>query len=178
MTAFLLFSPLSQGKPEGTYKDSVQYHKKNASTHVNDIWTQPDTQMTANIMQDEHRNKVVSEKVLYPELSYLVTGILFDTQNALGRYAREKQYGDLIETKLKESKISHKRELSIGDSGNILDFIVDDKIVLELKASRVITGDNYRQIQNYLQQTQLKLGLLVNFRNKYLKPIRVIRIDS
>ncbi|MDO8573098.1 MAG: GxxExxY protein [bacterium] len=123
-------------------------------------------------------NKKMGEKVIYPELSYTVTGILFAVHNELGPYAREKQYGDLIEEKLKETDILYKREVAIADSGNILDFIIDNKIVLELKSVRIITRENYRQIQNYLQQAQMKLGLLVNFRNKYLKPIRIIRIDS
>ena len=119
-----------------------------------------------------------NEKIIYPELSYIITGILFSVHNELGQYAREKQYGDLIEVKLKEAKIPYKREVAIADSGNILDFIIDNKIVLELKATRILTKENYRQIQNYLQQSQAKLGMLVNFRSKYLKPIRIIRIDS
>lgn len=122
--------------------------------------------------------KQINSKVIHPELSYTITGILFDVHNELGQYAREKQYGDLIEKKLKEIEMSYKREIPISDSGNILDFIIDNKIVLELKAARILTKENYRQIQNYLQQTNIKLGLLVNFRNKYLKPARVIRIDS
>ena len=123
-------------------------------------------------------NNKTDGKVLYPELSYKITGILFNVHNELGSYAREKQYGDLIEEKLKESKISYVREKSIGSSGNILDFIIEDKIVLELKAVRILTREYYRQIQNYLQQTNLNLGLLVNFRNKYIKPARIIRINS
>jgi GxxExxY protein len=118
-----------------------------------------------------------NEKILYPELSYTITGILFAAHNELGQYAREKQYGDVIEKKLEEAKIPYKREIAVADSGNILDFMIDDKIVIELKTTRIILRDHYRQIQNYLQQTQIKLGLLVNFRSQYLKPIRVIRID-
>ena len=129
-------------------------------------------------MQITTNEKIGSGKIIYPELSYIITGILFATHNELGSYAREKQYGDLIEKKLKEIKMPFKREAAISDTGNILDFIVDEKIALELKSARIITSDNYRQIQNYLQQTKIKLGLLVNFRNKYLKPIRIIRIDS
>ncbi|PIR38174.1 MAG: GxxExxY protein [Candidatus Zambryskibacteria bacterium CG10_big_fil_rev_8_21_14_0_10_42_12] len=118
------------------------------------------------------------EKVIYPQLSYSLTGILFKVHNELGQYAREKQYGDLLESYLKEACISYKRELNLGDSGNILDFVIDNKIILELKAVRVITGESFRQVQNYLQQSHLKLGILVNFRAKYLKPARVLRIDG
>jgi GxxExxY protein len=118
------------------------------------------------------------QKVIYPELSYTITGLLFAVHNELGRFAREKQYADLLEIKLKQTHTAFKRELAVSDSGNIIDFIVEDKVVLELKAVRMLTREHYRQIQNYLQQTQIRLGLLVNFRSEYLKPVRIIRIDS
>ena len=123
-------------------------------------------------------NKTVGDKVLHPELSYIVNGIIFSVHNELGSYAREKQYGDLIESKLKGLNIPYRREVSIGNSGNILDFVVDNKIVIELKTTRVLVKEHFRQIQNYLQQTQLDLGILINFRYKYVKPIRIIRIHS
>lgn len=123
-------------------------------------------------------NKKTSDKVLHPELSYIITGLLFSVQNEIGTYAREKQYSDLLEKKLKELGTNYKREISIGNSGNILDFIIDEKIILELKATRTLLKEHYIQIQNYLQQTGLNLGILVNFRSRYLRPIRIIRIHS
>ena len=128
--------------------------------------------------QYENNIRKYGSNVIYPELSYVVTGVLFNVHKEIGCFAREKQYGDLIENKLKESKIDYEREVSIGNSGNILDFIIDKKIILELKATRTIIREYFRQIQNYLQQTKLELGLLINFRNKYIKPIRIIRIHS
>lgn len=118
-----------------------------------------------------------SKEIFYPELSYTITGILFAVHNELGQYAREKQYGDLIEIKLKEKNILYNREFAIASSGNILDFVIDNKIVLELKGTRTLTPEHYRQIQNYLQQTNFKLGLLVNFRPKFLKPMRIVKIE-
>ena len=116
--------------------------------------------------------------VLYPELSYSITGICFTVHKELGPYAREKQYGDAIETILKESGIPYEREVRIGESGNILDFLVEGKLALELKAKRALLSMDYRQIQNYLQHSGVRLGILINFRETYIKPQRIVRIDS
>ena len=119
-----------------------------------------------------------NNKLLYPQLSYAITGICFSVHNELGPYHKEKQYADCLESKIKESGLLYKREVSIGDSGNVIDFIIDDKIVLEIKAKRIITREDYYQTQRYLQETKLKLGLLVNFRDRYIKPNRVIRLEK
>jgi GxxExxY protein len=118
------------------------------------------------------------EKIIYPELSYTITGLLFSVHNELGQYCREKQYADEFEKRLKEIKIPYKREIPILGTGNILDFLIDDKIIIEMKATRIISKEAYRQIQNYLQQTKVRLGFIVNFRNKYIKPVRIVRIDT
>ena len=123
-------------------------------------------------------------KVIYRELSYQITGLLFEVHNALGRYCREKQYGDALEKVFTDTKISFTREHPISlphvenAETNKADFIIDDCIVLELKAKPIISRGDYLQIQRYLQASGFKLGLLVNFRSKYLRPIRIIRWNS
>lgn len=126
-------------------------------------------------MNTNNTNK--QNKIIYPELSYVLTGILFDAHNTCGRFAKEKQYGDFVEQKLKDAKIHYKREYSVVD-GNKVDFLVDEKVILEFKAKRLIEKVDFYQIQRYLQSSGKRLGLLVNFRNRYLKPIRVVRIDT
>jgi len=117
-------------------------------------------------------------KIIYPELSYAITGICFGVHNEKGRFLREKQYGDEIELRLKEKKVPYRREYPIDRAGNIVDFVVDNKVVLEIKAKRLIEKQDFYQVQRYLQTANLKLGLLVNFRNRYLKPVRIVKIET
>ena len=121
------------------------------------------------------KNKI---DLLYEDLTYKIRGLLFEVHRELGRFAKEKQYGDLIEKKFKEQGFIYKRELTIGDSGNIVDFCVDDKLLLEIKAKPFLLKSDYYQVQRYLQSTQMKLGLLVNFRPEFLNPQRVLLPQS
>jgi hypothetical protein len=68
--------------------------------------------------------------------------------------------------------------MSISNTGNIIDFLIDNKIILELKSSRNLTAEFFRQIQNYLQQSNKELGILVNFRATHLRPVRVLKINN
>lgn len=126
----------------------------------------------------------VSEKVLYPELSYKITGLLFEIHNSLGRYCKEKQYADALEQLLTESDISYKREnpLPLENVSNRFtnraDFVINDQLLIELKAKPLVSKLDYIQTQRYLVAGRYKLGIIVNFRNRYLKPIRVIRSNS
>jgi GxxExxY protein len=123
-------------------------------------------------------------KILYRDLSYRINGLLFDVHNALGRYCREKQYGDALENLLKGKRIVFEREKALpiplvnNTETNKVDFVIEGDVLLELKAKLIITKEDYSQIQRYLQASKIKLGLLINFRSKYLKPIRIIRLNS
>ena len=55
------------------------------------------------------------------------------------------------------------------------DFVVDDKIILEIKASHGIAKDHYAQTINYLAISGCQLGLIVNFGEDSLKTKRLIR---
>lgn len=120
-------------------------------------------------------------KVIYPELSYKITGILFAVHNELGRFCNEKQYGDKIERYLNDLGIRHERErvLPVSFDGEIegrnkVDFLIDGKMILEIKAKRIITKEDYYQVKRYLVALGKKLGLLVNFRQKYITPKRIL----
>src|SRR5262249_51771396 len=112
-------------------------------------------------------------ELIEPELSYRITGLCFQVQKELGRFCREKQYGDRLEQLLIGAKMDYQREFSLGN-GNIVDFKIENKILVDLKAKPFVTKDDYFQMQRYLQTSSMKLGLVINFRTFYLKPKRVI----
>ncbi|OGF62932.1 hypothetical protein A2926_02425 [Candidatus Giovannonibacteria bacterium RIFCSPLOWO2_01_FULL_44_40] len=121
------------------------------------------------------------DKVLYPELSYKVCGLCFKIHNDLGQFRSEKSYADALEEVLKLAGISYRREQSLGasfagenDRRNIPDFIIEDKIVVDLKAKRIVSKEDYYQMKRYLVASDKKLGLIVNFRQKYLSPKRIL----
>ena len=125
--------------------------------------------------------QIDKKDIIYPDLSYRICGLCFSIQNKLGRYRNEKQYGDALENLLKENDIPYERELILKKSfegentkRNIVDFIVDDKIIVELKAREVVLKDDYFQVVRYLVSCNKKLGLIFNFRQKYLRPKRVL----
>lgn len=116
-------------------------------------------------------------KVLYPELSYTITGFCFEVQKELGRFCRERQYCDALEKKLRDRNISYEREKTIENEnvqGNRIDFLVENAIILEAKSVPYLTKEDYFQTQRYLQAANKKLALVVNFRSRYLKPKRII----
>lgn len=129
-------------------------------------------------MRANDTNHTNTKDLIHPELSYTLNGICFDTQNGLGRYAKERHYGDVIEKRLIELQIPFQRELAVPHTKDRVDFLVYNKIILELKAKRILTKLDYYQVQRYLQIFDIKLGILVNFRSEYLKPQRVVRIDT
>lgn len=116
-------------------------------------------------------------QILYSQLSYELTGICFKIHNTLGRFCSERQYADALEELLKEKKIPYQREFELNTNtiqGNRVDFFIDHKIIVDLKAKKFITKEDYYQMQRYLQCSNLELGLIINFRNTYLKPKRVL----
>ncbi len=122
-----------------------------------------------------------TDKVIYPELSYKIVGVLFKVHNELGNRYQEKYYQRAIEIEFNKQGLKYKKEISVNlnyENENIgryfLDFLIENKIILEIKAKDRLELEDYRQVSRYLKATDLKLGLLVNFRNKSLSCKRIL----
>ena len=125
------------------------------------------------------------DKVIYPELSYRITGLLFEVHNVYGRWRSEKTYADAFEELLRRDGIPHEREVrlpGVADgqpSRDIVDFLIADKVVVELKAKPQTNREDYAQVKRYLAARSIRLGILVNFRREHLVPKRILhKLDS
>lgn len=120
-------------------------------------------------MDDPDRRKIKSDLV-YPELSYQIIGALFDVYNDLGPGHLEKVYQKAIAKTLEERGVSFKEQVpyDLGYKGEIigkqyLDFLIEDKIILEIKQGDRYRKQNLDQIIAYLKSSGKLLAILANF---------------
>jgi len=111
--------------------------------------------------------------LLYKELSYKLNGIAFEIMHLLGSGHREKVYGDAYEECLKRDNISYQREvyypIKINEkiiARKYFDFLIDGKIIVEVKSGDKNYRDACYQLFDYLKFAKLKLGLIVRFTNQ------------
>ena len=123
----------------------------------------------------------VSEKVVYPELSYKIVGTTFRVFNTLGHGMSEKHYQRAFAKELEQEGIKFKREMSVAisyDNESIgkcfLDFVIEDKIVVELKVRFKLGYVHIKQVMEYLKTTGYKLAILVYFTKEGVKYSRIV----
>lgn len=119
-------------------------------------------------------------ELIYKELSYQLTGFAFEIDNLVGYGQDEKTYSDAFEVLLKKNKINYQRELyfpiTIEDKllkKCFFDFLVDDKIIVELKANDINFKQVCAQVFKYLKASDKKLGLVYRFSKSGVRTKRI-----
>lgn len=120
-------------------------------------------------------------KIIEKDLSYLIVGVLFEVHNELGNRYQEKYYQRAVEECLIDKKIKFKRELMVDlvfrekkIGKYYLDFLIEDKIVLEIKTVPRLLPKDFKQVLAYLTSNNLELGILANFRSESLIYKRIL----
>ncbi len=120
---------------------------------------------------------------IYKDLSYRINGIVFEAYNELGSGHKEIMYERIIEKLFIRSGISFKRQLpyKVEYKGELIgryyfDFLVESKIILELKQGNYFSKRNIHQVNEYLKASSLKLALLANFTSDGVKIKRIVNI--
>lgn len=112
-------------------------------------------------------------EILHKELSESILKVFYEVYNELGYGFLEKVYQNAMYLELKSQgfkveaqkqiKVHYKDEL-VGDF--FADLLIDDLIILELKACDGLVKAHYVQTLNYLKATNIEIGLLLNFGEK------------
>ena len=132
----------------------------------------------------QEAQEIYYSKDKYPlqEESFEIIGLCMEVHKILGKGLSEVVYKDAIELELKGKNISFERErkYEVEYKETVLphyyfaDFVIDGKIILEVKAQEGVLEDHSRHVINYLAVSKLKLGLLINFGENSLKFKRII----
>lgn len=121
--------------------------------------------------------------LIYPELSYKIIGCAFDVYNSIGGGHREEYYQRALAESFSKQNLKFSQQINfplkykdkiIGKS--FLDFLLDDKIVVEIKKGEHFSKTNIDQVMEYLKLSNLKLAILINFGNQGVMFKRIINL--
>ncbi|WP_320111394.1 GxxExxY protein [Draconibacterium orientale] len=109
----------------------------------------------------------------YSDLTEAIIKCFYKVYNELGYGFLEKVYHNalLIELQNEELKVESQKPIKVSYQGDVVgeyyaDIIVEDVVILELKATETVTEAHEFQLINYLKATGLEVGLLLNFGKK------------
>ena len=109
-------------------------------------------------------------------LTYLINGCAMKVHNSMGSGFQEVVYQRCLSIELDRAGIKHKREVEqtiyydgIEVGTRRADFVIDDKIIVELKALSEIDNLHIAQTRNYLVAYNFPIGLLINFGGESLQ---------
>ena len=120
--------------------------------------------------------------LFYKQESYAIIGICMEVHNSLGPGFSEIVYKDALEYEMNLAGIIYAREkeYAVHYKGTVLphkfyaDFVVFDKIILEVKGTSGIADEHIAQAINYLKVSENKLALVINFGEIKLNYKRIV----
>ncbi|MFH0888347.1 MAG: GxxExxY protein [Planctomycetota bacterium] len=123
-----------------------------------------------------------NDEFLYKDLTYKVIGIAMEIHRELQSGFLEAVYEEVMRKELEKAKIPFENQVKVDiyykeeklDKQYQADFIIDKKVLVELKGINKITDIERAQVINYLKATGLKVGLIINFGSKSLEWERII----
>jgi GxxExxY protein len=118
-------------------------------------------------------------KLLHEDLTYAIIGAAMEVHSVLRTGFLESVYEQALahEFDLRGLRYQRQAKLEVRYKGRIAgefraDFLVDNKVVVELKAAKALTEIDEAQLINYLKVTGYPVGLLLNFGAQSLQHTR------
>jgi len=124
-------------------------------------------------------------ELIYKDLSYKIIGIIFEVFNELGYGYQEKYYQRAIALALGRKKLKYIKEkevkLTFRDhpiGKYFIDFVIENKVVLELKVANEFYSQDTKQVLGYLKSSGLQLGILALITKDDVRYKRLVNIRN
>ncbi|KKT92181.1 MAG: hypothetical protein UW92_C0005G0029 [Candidatus Jorgensenbacteria bacterium GW2011_GWA2_45_13] len=121
-----------------------------------------------------------NEHVVFPELSYKIIGAASTVFNELGWGLKEKEYQKALALEFKNSYLHFDEQVFIPITYNntrignyYADFIIEGKVLLELKVVHKLGYSQVKQVLGYLKIAGIKLGILIYFTKELKKALNI-----
>jgi GxxExxY protein len=108
--------------------------------------------------------------LLHKEKSKSILKVFYDIYNQLGYGFLEKIYQNAMYFELKSQgyKVEAQKQIKVYFKDQLVgeyyaDLVIDDVIIIELKACEYLLNSHIAQLMNYLKSTKMEVGLLLNF---------------
>lgn len=109
-------------------------------------------------------------ELLYKNITDDILKVYFDIYNHLGYGFLEKVYQNAMyfELQKKGYKVEAQKPIKVYLKGQLIgeyyaDLLIEDKVIIELKACELLMNIHVAQLMNYLKATPIEVGLLLNF---------------
>lgn len=113
---------------------------------------------------------MTSSNFIYGDLTDKIISCFYDVYNTLGYGFLEKVYENAMKIELENRGLKvecqkpiqvHYQGIPVGEY--YADMVINDLVIIELKACETLNPNHQYQLQNYLKATELEVGLLLNF---------------
>ena len=126
---------------------------------------------------------VQRKDLIYPELSYKIIGCAFEVHNSLGGGHHEKYYQRALAQEFGNQGLHIQQQLYFPLSyrgkvvgKNFFDFLVEERIVVEIKKGERYSRRHVTQVNEYLKTSGLPLAILINFGTSTVSFKRIVNV--
>ena len=115
--------------------------------------------------------------MLYEDLTEKIIGAAIEVHKELGPGLLENVYSECLSYELNQLGLKYNREINLPvkyktellDCNYRMDFLIEDKVIVELKSVEKVLKIHEAQLLTYMRLSDKRIGLLINFNTDILK---------
>ena len=129
------------------------------------------------------KENFTKKELIYSDFSYKIIGCAFEVFNSIGPSLLEKDYQKALRVSFQKAGLNFREQvphkIMMGNTiigTGYFDFLVEGKVVVELKRGKFNLNNELHQVLRYLRMSNLQLGLIIRFTTDGVVHKRVVNI--